>query len=45
MNGVIEAKNLMDEGSRPNEAARDLIFAIFGRSSSGEWLATKMASA
>lgn len=45
MKGVIEAKNLREEGSRPSDAAEARIFAIFGRRSAGEWLATKMASA
>ena len=45
MKGVMDAKNFRDWGSRPRDAAWALILAILGRSSSGEWLATKMASA
>lgn len=38
-------KNLIDCGSRPFSAASLRIFWILGRSTSGEWEETKMASA
>jgi hypothetical protein len=45
MKGVIEAKNLMEEGSRPREIASARILAILGRRREGEWEETKIASA